>query len=97
MSEQILKKLNEMDGKLDEIKTWQAVHSKGHEALDNDVKEVREVIFENPGLKARVQTLWECKRSISKRKEFWGRVLSIVIAAVVVAAIMWFVSLYKGS
>lgn len=97
MSEAIMKKLGEMDGKLDEITTWQAVHAEKHEALDEDVKEVRGTVYNNPGLKSRVQTLWDSRKEISKRREFWMRILNVVIAALVIAAIMWAMSLYRGS
>ena len=97
MSEEIINKLNKMDGKLDEIKTWQAVHAEKHEALDEDVKEVRDTVYNNPGLKSRVQTLWDSRKEISKRREFWMRILNVVIAALVIAVIMWAVGLYRGS
>ena len=95
MIDVILEKLNEMDVKLDELLTWKAVHKEEHKIIHRDVTEVRGVLFENPGLKAQVQTLVNCKRHISKWKDFWMAVLRTVIAAAIVAVIMWFMLIYK--
>ena len=54
MSEEILDKLNQMDVKLDELLTWKAVHKEEHKGINRDVSEIRETLFENPGLKAQV-------------------------------------------
>lgn len=96
MTQEILKKLGEMDGKLDQLLLWKAVHVEEHKTISKEVNEVRDTVYDNPGLKARVQTLWDCKKDVSKRREFWVRVLGIVIAALIIAVIMWGMSLYKG-
>lgn len=96
MTLEILNKLGEMDGKLDQLLLWKAVHVEEHKTISKEVSEVRDTVYDNPGLKAKVQTLWDCKKDISKRREFWVRVSGIVIAALIIAAIMWAMSLYKG-
>ena len=95
MNDVILEKLNEMDVKLDELLTWKAVHKEEHKTVHRDVSEIRDVLFENPGLKAQVQMLMNCKRNISKWKEFWMGVLRTVIAAAIVAILMWLMLIYK--
>lgn len=95
MSEAVLDKLNEMDRKLDELLTWKAVHKTEHKVINRDVTEVREVLFANPGIKSQVQTLMNGRRNISKWKEFWMSVLRIVVAAAIVAVLMWFMLIYK--
>lgn len=95
MSDEILEKLNEISGKIDELLTWKAVHKQEHKVVYRDVSEIRSVLFENPGLKAQVQTLMNCKRNISKWKEFWMAVLKIVLAAAIVAILMWLMLIYK--
>ena len=95
MNDVILEKLNEMDVKLDELLTWKAVHKEGHKIIHRDVTEIREVLFENPGLKTQVQTLVNCKRNISKWRDFWMAVLRTVLAAAIVAIIMWLLLVYK--
>ena len=95
MNDEILKKLNEMDVKLDELLTLKAVHKEEHKFVHRDVFEIRDVLFENPGLKAQVQTLMNCKRHISKWRDFWMAVLRTVIAAAIVAIIMWLLLIYK--
>jgi len=95
MSDAILEKLEEMDGKLDELITWKAVHKEEHKSVHRDISEVRGVLFENPGLKTQVQTLMNCNRNISKWKEFWMGVLRTVLAAAIVAILMWLILIYK--
>lgn len=91
----ILEKLNEMDVKLDELLLFKAVHKAEHKVIDRDVIELRETLFENPGLKAQVQTLMNNRRHISKWRDFWLAVLRTVIAAAIVAVLMWLMLIYK--
>lgn len=95
MNGAIFEKLDEMDGKLDELLTWKAVHKEEHKGVHRDVSEIRDVLFENPGLKTQVQTLINCKRNISKWKEFWMAVFRTVLAAAIVAILMWLMLVYK--
>ena len=95
MSDVILDKLNKMDSKLDELLTWKAVHKEEHKGINRDVVEIRGILFENPGLKAQVQTLMNCKRGIFHWRNFWMGVLRTVIAAVIIAILAWFLFLYK--
>lgn len=96
MSDVILDKLTEMDGKLDELLLFKAVHKEEHKVIGRDVTEIRETLYDNPGLKAQMQTLMNCKRNISKWSAFWMGVLRTVIAAAIVAIIMWLMLIYKG-
>ena len=95
MTEAILDKLNEMDSKLDELLLWKAVHKAEHKIINRDVTEIRETLFDNPGLKSQVQTLMNSKRHISKWRDFWMGVLRTVIAAAIVAVLMWLMLIYK--
>jgi len=95
MTEAILDKLNKMDSKLDELLTWKAVHKTEHKVINRDVTEIRETLFDNPGLKSQVQTLMNSKRHISKWRDFWMGVLRAVIAAAIVAVVMWLMLIYK--
>lgn len=95
MSEQVLEKLDKMDEKLDELVKWKAVHQESHKTIDRDVTEVREVLFENPDLKSQVQTLMNCKRGISRWRDFWMGVLKTVVAVAIIAILTWFLFLYK--
>ena len=95
MGDPIIEKLDEMDSKLDEILTWKAVHKEEHKIVHRDVTEMRGVLFENPGLKAQVQALVNCKRYTSKWKEFWMGVLRTVLAAAIIGVLMWLMLVYK--
>lgn len=95
MSDQILEKLNEMNGKLDKLLQWKAAHEESHKSIDRDMGEVRDTLFDNPGLKSQVQTLMNCKQNISRWRSFWMDVLKLVVVAAVVAVLSWFLFLYK--
>jgi len=95
MSEAIIEKLEVMDGKLDELLTWKAVHKEEHKVIHRDVTEIRETLFDNPGLKSQVQTLMNNKKNISRWRDFWLGVLKIVIGAAIVAVLMWLMLVYK--
>ena len=95
MSEAIIEKLEVMDDKLDELLTFKAVHKEEHKVIHRDVTEIRETLFENPGLKSQVQTLMNGRRDISKGKEFWMGVLKTVVAAIIIAVIIWLMLIYK--
>jgi len=95
MSDQILEKLNGMDTKLDELLLWKAAHRESHKIIDRDITEVRDTLFENPGLKSQVQTLVNCKQNISRWRNFWMDVLKLVVVAAIIAVLSWFLFLYK--
>jgi len=95
MSEAVIEKLEVMDDKLDELLTFKAVHKEEHKVIHRDVTEIRETLFENPGLKSQVQTLMNGRRDISKGKEFWMGVLKTVVAAIIIAVIIWLMLIYK--
>lgn len=87
--------LKEMNGKLDELLLWKAGHDKGHETIDRDIKEVREVLFDNPGLKSKVERLWNCKKDSFRWRDFWMSVLRTVVATIILGVIVWLLLLYK--
>jgi len=95
MSEKIIEKLEQMDGKLDKLLTWKEVHKAEHKTIYRDVEEMRGVLFENPGLKAQVQSLMNCKRNISRWREFWLGVLKTVVAAAIISIVLWLMMIYK--
>lgn len=95
MSDEVLVKLNGMDDKLDELLLWKAVHQESHKIIDRDVTEVREILFENPGLKSQVQTLMNCKSNTSRWRNFWMTVLKIIVAAAILAVVGWLMGLFK--
>lgn len=93
---QIYSKLETIDSKVDELLQWKAGHDKGHETIDRDITEVRDVLFENPGLKSRVERLWNCKNSISRWGDFWTYILKVIIAVSVLGVIGWLLGLYRS-
>ena len=95
MSDQILEKLGEMDSKLDDLLTWKAVHREEHKGINRDVTEIRDVLFENPGLKSQVQTLVNCKQNMSRWRDFWLWVLRCLVVSGIIMLICWLMVIYK--
>lgn len=95
MSDIILSKLNEMDGKLDELLTWKAVHKTEHKGISRDVVEIRETLFDNPGLKSQVQTLMNCKQDTFRWRDFWMWVLRCLTVSGIIGLIGWLMFIYK--
>lgn len=100
MTAEILSKLETMDSKLDKLVTWKAVHEKEHETVNRDLDETRVTLYGEPGqrgLQANVESLLNCKKSVSRWRDFWMAIVKIVAAAVIIAAVAWAVSLYKSN
>ena len=95
MSEAILDKLNKMDIKLDKLVTWKEVHIQEHKTISRDVEEIRDTLYDNPGLKSQLQTIMNGRKNVSKWRDFWLGVLKIVIGAAIVAVLMWLMLVYK--
>lgn len=95
MSDQVLEKLNEMDTKLDVLLLWKAAHQESHKTINRDIDELRDTLFENPGLKSQVQTLVDCGRNISRWRNFWMDVLKLVAVAAIVMVLTWCMVLYQ--
>jgi len=95
--EKVYQKLDLIDGKVDELLIWKATHVQAHEALERDVADHRSVLFENPGVIEKLNTLWNCKSSLSEYRRFWLDILKYVIITIVVATITWLLMIYRGS
>jgi len=95
---QIYTKLQEIDGKCNQLLEWKAVHSEHHKSLGRDIGEIRNCLFgENPGLVNRVQQLWSCKSNITTWKDMVFGILRITIAAGIISLIVWLLTIYKSS
>lgn len=93
---QIYNKLEEVDEKVDKLLTWQAVHDTKHEVVDRDINEVREVLFENPGLKSKVERLWNGRKDSFRWRDLWMYVLRVLIIAGILGVIGWLLGLYRS-
>ncbi|KKN28923.1 hypothetical protein LCGC14_0849210 [marine sediment metagenome] len=94
--EEIQEIVTATDGKVDQLLIWKASHTKEHELIERDVADSRAVLFENPGVVSKVNTLWNCNKDVTKWKDFWMSVLRYLIVAVIVAVVCWLLLLYKG-
>ena len=95
--QQILTKLDAIDGKVDQLLIWKAEHTKQHEMLERDVADNRAVLFENPGLITKVSQLYQGSSQSKVMKGFWLDVLKFVVATALVAVITWLLVVYKRS
>ena len=96
MSEEILKKLDEANDKLDLLLQWRAGLEERCKAHLEKTEEVRTVLFENPhGLVCRVDKLTQCKKSITEWREFWIYILKVVLAAAIISLAGWLFFVYS--
>jgi len=94
-SKDIHKKLDLIVSKIDKLLIWKAEHTKSHELVERDVADNRAMLFDNPGLISKVNTLWTCKKDITKWREFWLKILQYLIVAGIVTVITWLLMVYK--
>ena len=92
----IYEKLDIIDGKVDEILLWKAAHITAHGLIERDVADNRAVLFENPGVISKLNTLWNCKSNVTEWKRFWLEIFKYLIVAGVVAVVTWLLLLYKS-
>lgn len=93
----IIAKLDVIDDKLDKSITWQEVHDKSHEAIEEKVEEVRHTLYHNPGgLKSQVQRLCNGKKALKRWQEFAFSIGQRLISWAVIAVIIWLLVMYKG-
>ena len=96
-NKEICSKLDTLNSKMDTLLTWKVKHITSHELIERDVADNRAALFENPGVISKVQTLWNCKKQITRWREFWMTVLQYLIIAGIVGVIGWVLLHYKGS
>jgi len=102
MNEQkIWQKLEQMDGKLDNLLQWRAAVDERCRAHHADTEEVRKTVYGNPGstngLQFEVSRLMNCKKETRRWKDFWIFVLRSLVIFGIIGIIMWLMGLYKGS
>jgi len=91
----IYEKLDSIDDKVGQLLIWKAEHVKQHEMLERDVADNRSVLFENPGVISKLNTLWNGRSSSSEWHKFWLEILKYLIVASIVAVVTWLLVLYK--
>ena len=97
--EQIFEKVESIDGKVDELLTWKAVVEVQCKAHRQQTDEVRTTIYgdekNNVGIKTKVQNLLNCKKQITKQRDFWLGVLRNILSYGAVALGAWLLFIYK--
>ena len=95
--DEVFEKLEGMDGKLDKVITWQAVHKERHRALEEDVQEARKTLYHNPGgIVSRVDRLCNGKKALKSWREFFMAIGIRLVSWAAIAVIVWGLWLYKG-
>jgi len=98
MTTEIIKKLDEANGKLDQMLQWRAGLEERCKAHNQRTEEIRKILFDNPnGLIARVNRLNNYKRSLSRWRDFWMYILKTVIVAFIIALAAWLFTVYRDS
>lgn len=96
MSEEMIKKLDDANVKLDLLLQWRAGLEERCKSHLEKTEELRTVLFDNPGgLVQRVDTLNNCKRDVSKRRDYWLGIMKTVVAACIISLIIWLLSIYR--
>lgn len=93
--ERIIKTLDCIHAKVTALVTWKAVHTKSHEQIDRDIKEVRGTLFHNAGIVDKVRRLWDCRldsvtRSTVRQKLVYGILRGLSVAAIVALTVLIF-------
>ena len=92
---------NSMTGKLDELLQWKSGVEERCKAHREKTDELRAEIFSEEGIKSKVQRLWNCKGALRDKVALWQDfgmyVLKAVVVACLLAAIWFFMGLYKKS
>lgn len=94
--------LTSVDTKLDDLLQWKAAMDERCESHREQTKEVREILFGNPGsdksgLKTNVERLMNYKKNISRWRDFWMYILKVVLATAILSVAGWLLLIYKGS
>lgn len=89
--------LETIDSKVDTLLMWRGEHIESHKLLERDVSDNRAILFENPGLIQKVNTLLNCKTHITQWQKFWIEILKYIIIASIVSIISWLMIFYKAN
>ena len=93
--EKIYQKLDAIEAKVDQLLLWKAEHTKEHEMLQRDVADNRAVLFENPGVVSKINTLSDIVNRQRTFSKFWADILKYAIIAFIVSIATWLLMLYK--
>jgi len=99
--------LDRIEAKLDDLIAWKEETNAWRARLDERCRMHRQqttehhnVLFDNPGIRSKVDRLWNCKTDLSDQRtlirNFIMGVLKIVTATAIIVLIGWFLLLYKG-
>ena len=97
--QQILEKLTTIEEKIGDLSEWKAAMDERCAAHRQQTDELRAVLFNNnpnPGIKTKVETLWNYKRDITRWRGFWMGILGPAITAGIIGLGVWLLMIYKG-
>lgn len=93
--EKIYEKLDAIDSKVDALLLWKVEHVESHKLVERDLQDMRTIIFDDPNLKSKVERLWNCKKNITRWREFWLWILRYLILTGIIGLVTWLLMLYK--
>lgn len=86
--------------KLDELLQWRVKVDERYKGHREKTEELRTIMFEKDGLKDMVLRMWNCRGAVNNRVAIWRDmgmyILKVVVAACILAAIWFFMGLYKS-
>jgi len=94
--EQVVTKLDIINDKVDELLQWKAAMDERCFAHRQQTDELRNVVFSNPGLKSKVERLWNGRANITKWRDFWLHVLRVLITTAIIGAVGWLLIVFKN-
>jgi len=94
------KTLLKIDSNIDELMIWKSALDERCDAHRKQTAEVRRTVYGNPGsangLQFEVSRLSNCKKSLTKLREFWVFILKILLITGIISVVTWLFRIYKG-
>jgi len=100
-NEEIYKKLEQIDSKVDDLLQWRAALDERCKAHQGQTSEVRRTVYGNPGgadgLQFDIKSLLNCKKRISRWRDFWLFFLRALAIGGIIGLMQLLISLVKGA
>jgi hypothetical protein len=87
--DRIILKLEQIDGKVDELLLWKSALDVRCEAHREKTDRMEETLYGNPGMESQVAKLSNFANNAKFRKKWLMSILAIVIATLATATILW--------
>ena len=93
--EQIYNLMQIIDSKVDSLLQWKAGMIEMCKSHQEKTKVLNDTVFENPGIKEKVDQLWNSEKQLLNRRAYWLSIVKTIIAALIIMFVCWVLILYK--